>query len=262
LAKLSKTFILEHIHSIYTKTKVSFGLASDLNWGGGRISTNQQRATVWIRYLIHLFIQISGTSQTREMSSLSLISYIFFSYISPLNEKRHIICTVHTSTFFVYCYENHSGWILNWVTDSTSHLLQPTFLPSLPTISIPYWYSQSRQSKICNVFESTITNCYVILLHILFFYVCPHHCPYQIPRHSDGSTLKLAFLALKSPRPRSHIGPRTILLLSQYWQKYLKANCPFYFRALACIIITSQTGRQYRFEPVTPANSGTWNALS
>lgn len=71
-----------------------------------------------------------------------------------------------------------------------------------------------------------------------------------------------SFSCLYSPRPRSCIRQRTILLLSQYWQKSLKANCLFYFRALACIMITPQTGRQYRFEPVTPADSGTWNALS
>ena len=68
-----------------------------------------------------------------------------------------------------------------------------------------------------------------------------------------------------SPRPISHISPRTILLLTQRplsSDKSFKANWLFYFRASACIIITPQTEGQYRFEPVTPADPGTWNALS
>ena len=81
-----------------------------------------------------------------------------------------------------------------------------TFLPSWPTTSIPYWHSQSRQSKICNVFESTITNCYAILLHTLFFYVCPHHCLYQIPRHSMKLRKSWLFLPLQ---PTSKIPHRT-----------------------------------------------------
>jgi hypothetical protein len=111
---LSTTFILKHIHSIYTKTKISLESANYLNWGG--ISTNQHGAVGRIRNLVPLFIQILGTSRIRQMSSLSLISYIFFSYKSPLNEKRHIICTVHTSTIFVILLRKSQ-----WTTSELNH---------------------------------------------------------------------------------------------------------------------------------------------
>jgi hypothetical protein len=76
--------------------------------------------------------------------------------------------------------------------------------------------------------------------------------------------LKASTSCLYSPRPRLHFRPRTIRLPKgcSVLTAIFKANCLYHCRASVCIMTTPKTERKYRFELVTPANPGTWNALS